>query len=216
MNPAKNSSELRQALGELQPYFKRAAWLSVVASLLVLAPSAYMLEVYDRVVNSRSHMTLARLTLPLTLTLTGCLDEDLLRELFPEAPSSSAPSAQVPSVSPPGEPVPSVASPGAPAQAPHAADPVLARLAQKPLRYTQHGRCRMACRHITEAEVEALLEDGHIAPDRTRTDGECVSYAVEGHTDDGQEVRIVYADCDRETRVVTTIDLGRDWPCECR
>ncbi len=63
MNPAKNSSELRQALGELQPYFKRAAWLSVVASLLVLAPSAYMLEVYDRVVNSRSHMTLAMLTL---------------------------------------------------------------------------------------------------------------------------------------------------------
>ncbi|MEN9395763.1 MAG: hypothetical protein RLZ81_293 [Pseudomonadota bacterium] len=63
MNPAKNSSELRQALGELQPYFKRAAWYSVVASLLVLAPSAYMLEVYDRVVNSRSHMTLAMLTL---------------------------------------------------------------------------------------------------------------------------------------------------------
>ncbi|MBK9235034.1 MAG: type I secretion system permease/ATPase [Rhodoferax sp.] len=63
MNPAKHSSELRQALGELQPYFKRAAWLSVVASLLVLAPSAYMLEVYDRVVNSRSHMTLAMLTL---------------------------------------------------------------------------------------------------------------------------------------------------------
>ena len=31
--------------------------------LLVLAPSAYMLEVYDRVVNSRSHMTLAMLTL---------------------------------------------------------------------------------------------------------------------------------------------------------
>jgi ATP-binding cassette subfamily C exporter for protease/lipase len=47
----------------LKPYFTRAAWLSVVASLLVLAPSAYMLEVYDRVVNSRSHMTLAMLTL---------------------------------------------------------------------------------------------------------------------------------------------------------
>ncbi len=63
MNPAKNTSELRQALGQLQPYFRSAAWLSLVASLLVLAPSAYMLEVYDRVVNSRSHMTLAMLTL---------------------------------------------------------------------------------------------------------------------------------------------------------
>jgi len=63
MNPVKNTSELRLCVNELKPYFVRAAWLSVVASLLVLAPSAYMLEVYDRVVNSRSHMTLAMLTL---------------------------------------------------------------------------------------------------------------------------------------------------------
>ena len=63
MNPEKNISELRLCVNELKPYFIRAAWLSVVASLLVLAPTAYMLEVYDRVVNSRSHMTLAMLTL---------------------------------------------------------------------------------------------------------------------------------------------------------
>ena len=63
MNPNKPASPLREALGDLTPYFRRAAWLSVIASLLVLAPSAYMLEVYDRVVNSRSHMTLAMLTL---------------------------------------------------------------------------------------------------------------------------------------------------------
>jgi len=63
MNPAKNTSELRQAMGELWPYFRRAAGLSLVASLLVLAPTGYMLEVYDRVVNSRNHMTLAMLTL---------------------------------------------------------------------------------------------------------------------------------------------------------
>ena len=63
MNPVKSPSELRLSVAELTPFFKRAAWLSVVASLLVLAPSAYMLEVYDRVVNSRNHMTLAMLTL---------------------------------------------------------------------------------------------------------------------------------------------------------
>ena len=63
MNPARGTSELRQAMGELRPYFKRAAWLSLVASLLVLAPTAYMLEVYDRVVNSQNNMTLAMLTL---------------------------------------------------------------------------------------------------------------------------------------------------------
>jgi ATP-binding cassette subfamily C exporter for protease/lipase len=57
------ASELRQALSALNPYFKQAAWFSLCSSLLVLAPSGYMLEVYDRVVNSRNHMTLIMETL---------------------------------------------------------------------------------------------------------------------------------------------------------
>jgi len=56
-------AELRKAVDKLRPYFVRAAVLSVFASVLLLAPSAYMLEVYDRVVNSRSHTTLGMLTL---------------------------------------------------------------------------------------------------------------------------------------------------------
>ena len=56
-------SELYQALLDLKPFFKRAAGFSVVASLLILAPTVYMLEVYDRVVNSRNHMTLVMLTI---------------------------------------------------------------------------------------------------------------------------------------------------------
>ena len=63
MNPNKPPSELRQAITALRPYFRQAAWFSLFASLLVLAPSGYMLEVYDRVLNSRSHLTLAMLTL---------------------------------------------------------------------------------------------------------------------------------------------------------
>lgn len=59
-NPA---SELSLAVFAQKPYFKQAAWFSLFSSLLVLAPSAYMLEVYDRVVNSRSHLTLVMLTL---------------------------------------------------------------------------------------------------------------------------------------------------------
>jgi ATP-binding cassette, subfamily C, bacterial exporter for protease/lipase len=55
-------SELRDAVSELTPFFKRAALFSLIAALLVLAPSLYMLEVYDRVVNSRNAMTLAMLT----------------------------------------------------------------------------------------------------------------------------------------------------------
>lgn len=62
MNPQQAPSELRQAVATLRPYFVRAAWFSLFASLLVLAPSGYMLEVYDRVVNSRNHLTLWWLT----------------------------------------------------------------------------------------------------------------------------------------------------------
>ena len=54
---------MRQAVIELRPYFVRSAWFSVFSCLLILAPSAYMLEVYERVVNSRSHTTLMMLTL---------------------------------------------------------------------------------------------------------------------------------------------------------
>lgn len=62
MNDAK-SNELREAVRELSPQIKRAALFSLVASLLVLAPSMYMLEVYDRVVGSRNHLTLVMLTM---------------------------------------------------------------------------------------------------------------------------------------------------------
>lgn len=55
-------SELRAALMQLRPFFVRAGWFSLFASVLVLAPSAYMLEVYSRVVDSRSYGTLFWLT----------------------------------------------------------------------------------------------------------------------------------------------------------
>lgn len=63
MKPQEKSGELRQAVAALKGYFVRAAWFSVCSGLLLLAPSAYMLEVYGRVVNSRSMLTLAMLTL---------------------------------------------------------------------------------------------------------------------------------------------------------
>ena len=63
MKPQEKSGELRQAVTALNAYFVRAAWFSACSGLLLLAPSAYMLEVYGRVVNSRSTLTLAMLTL---------------------------------------------------------------------------------------------------------------------------------------------------------
>ena len=67
MNPQNPSSELSRAIDPLKPEVLRAIGFSTVISLLALAPTAYMLEVYDRVVNSRSGLTLAMLTLMVVL-----------------------------------------------------------------------------------------------------------------------------------------------------
>ena len=62
MKPQTPPSELSLAIDPLRPVLMRATMYSMVISLLALAPTVYMLEVYDRVVNSRSAMTLAMLT----------------------------------------------------------------------------------------------------------------------------------------------------------
>lgn len=63
MKPSGNVSELKESLLLLKPFVRRALFFSFFTNLLVMAPTVYMLEVYDRVVNSRSTMTLAMLTL---------------------------------------------------------------------------------------------------------------------------------------------------------
>ena len=55
------SNELSKLIWSHLPLFKRAALFSFVTSLLVLAPTIFMLEVYDRVINSRSSTTLMML-----------------------------------------------------------------------------------------------------------------------------------------------------------
>jgi len=63
-NPALvNASELRAALAAQRPHLRSAIFFGIFTNLLVMAPTLYMLEVYDRVVSSRSGMTLAMLTL---------------------------------------------------------------------------------------------------------------------------------------------------------
>ncbi len=93
---------------------------------------------------------------------------------------------------------------------------VLSQLRDKRLIYTKHGECRMKCRHISEAEIKAILQQGKINHRKSKpADYPCPSFAVEGDTKDGQEVRIVFAKCDKVTKVVTAIDLGKNYNCHC-
>lgn len=67
MKPQTPPSELALAFEPLKPVILKAIGFSTLISLLALAPTVYMLEVYDRVVNSRSGMTLAMLTVMIVL-----------------------------------------------------------------------------------------------------------------------------------------------------
>ena len=83
--------------------------------------------------------------------------------------------------------------------------------------YSKHARCRMACRHIDESEVQEILQTGSINERKSepaaRPDPK---YALEGRTHDGQQVRIIFAPASRGMVVVTVIDLDTDWTCDCR
>lgn len=84
------------------------------------------------------------------------------------------------------------------------------------LEYTKHARCRMQCRKISETEVEEILKNGIINYRKTDiNDQPCPTYGLEGTTSDDQRIRIVFAQCDTKTRVVTCIDLETDWECHC-
>ena len=67
MKPGEKITELRAALTAQKSLIKKAIFFSFFTNMLVMAPTLYMLEVYDRVVNSRSGMTLAMLTLVIVL-----------------------------------------------------------------------------------------------------------------------------------------------------
>lgn len=60
-------TELASAVRSLAPVGRRVGFYSALLGLLVFVPTIYMLEVYDRVVSSRSLTTLVVLTLMVTL-----------------------------------------------------------------------------------------------------------------------------------------------------
>ena len=85
-----------------------------------------------------------------------------------------------------------------------------------PVTKTRHGTCRMACRQIDDGEVARVLREGRWVRERTREEpGRCPSHALEGPGDAGERLRIVVAACETELRLVTAIDLDREWPCSC-
>ena len=84
------------------------------------------------------------------------------------------------------------------------------------LSYTKHARCRMNCRQISEQDIKEIIKKGIININKSdRYDKPCPTYALQGTTSDGESLRVIFAQCNTETRVVTAFNLKQDFDCYC-
>ena len=84
------------------------------------------------------------------------------------------------------------------------------------LQYTQHARCRMECRHISQNDINDIVRNGEINYAKSDLeDKPCPTYALQGYTNDGQHLRVIFAQCEAKTKVVTAYDLEKDFECYC-
>ena len=74
----------------------------------------------------------------------------------------------------------------------------------------------MDCRHIDEAEIKDILQNGTINYRKSELNANAChrKYAVEGYAK-GQHLRIIFAPCGEMMTVVTCIDLANEWECHC-
>lgn len=81
---------------------------------------------------------------------------------------------------------------------------------------TKHVKCRMGCRHITEEEIKEILKDGSVnyAKSGIGSMGDS-TFALEGYSHENQHIRVVVAPESDGLVIITCIDLGREWPCNC-
>ena len=84
------------------------------------------------------------------------------------------------------------------------------------LDYSNHAKCRMQCRRVSDSEVEQVMQEGKINYNKSDIqNSRCPRYAVEAITSDDQKLRVVFAQCNDKTTVVTVIDLDTEWSCHC-
>ena len=84
------------------------------------------------------------------------------------------------------------------------------------LYYTKHALCRMDCRQISKEDIDEIMKKGIINFNKSdRYDRPCPTFALQGQTSDGEKLRIIFAQCREETKVITCYNLQEDFECNC-
>lgn len=82
--------------------------------------------------------------------------------------------------------------------------------------YTKHALCRMDCRHISKEEIAEIMEKGSINFGKSNRYGRpCPTFALQGRTQSGENIRVIFGQCAGETKVITCYNLDEDFYCDC-
>jgi hypothetical protein len=82
--------------------------------------------------------------------------------------------------------------------------------------YSKHARCAMACRQISEDEVEEIMQKGAINFNRSsKWARPCPVFALQGRTSGGERLRIIFSQCPGQTKVIACYNLDEAFACSC-
>lgn len=176
-------------------------------------------------INNNSSNSLRRTIIIVIALLIGTYFLQQMRNTYRSTPTDSTTDTTIPEAAPqspsspqgsPNSTTPKPQRPSKPNQPAEEGNELNRQLSSQQIYYTKHARCRMDCRNISEAEVLEILQRGKENKRKSEPNApECPKYALEGLTKDGQKVRMIFANCNNVTRVITVIDLNNEHQCDC-
>jgi hypothetical protein len=82
--------------------------------------------------------------------------------------------------------------------------------------YSKHAHCIMACRQISEDEVEEIMQKGAINFNKSsRWAQPCPVFALQGRTSSSERLRVIFSQCPGRTKVITCYKLDEEVDCSC-
>eukprot|EP00891_Asterochloris_glomerata_P007416 jgi/Astpho2/7416/Aster-x1432 len=94
---------------------------------------------------------------------------------------------------------------------------MLHKMLRKPINYTEHAKCRMDCRYISDAEVRESLKTGKVNSRKSNREAlPCPKITVDAAVGpNGKHIQNVFNACPGSTDVITVIDTDTNWACYC-
>jgi hypothetical protein len=74
----------------------------------------------------------------------------------------------------------------------------------------------MDCRQISKEDIDEVMEKGIINLSKSdKYDRPCPTFALQGRTSDGENLRVIFAQCQSETKIITCYNLEEEFKCHC-